>query len=136
MTELTNNASQTVLPGQPVVFNTIVTSTGCDTCCSRLTNSVKMRQNGRYIISFSGNITNPTTAGVSVQLSIALGGTALPEGAMISTPGAVNTLNNVSKTLGIANCCCDFDRVTVINSGATSLVVGAYPTLVVTEVDS
>ena len=124
MIELTNSAAQTIQPGQSVTFNTVVLHTGCGECYRRNTPSVKLRANGIYEVSFSGNVSG-TTAGTPVQLAIALGGIGLPETVMVSTPATANAFNNVSSGTFVQNTCGDYDRVTVINTGTVPVLLAA-----------
>lgn len=128
MIALTNTTAQTLTPGQSITFNDVILHTGCGECHRANTPSVKMRANGVYDVSFSGNISS-ATAGTPVQLSIQLSGTTLPETTMISTPAAADALNNVSVTTPVKNCCGDYDRVTVTNTGTVDVTVGANSVL-------
>lgn len=133
MIELTNTAAQTIQPGQAVTFDKVLLHTGCGECFTRrANNSVKLRNNAVYEVSFSGNIAG-TAAGV-VQLAIALGGQALPETVMVSTPAAANTFNNVSTGTLIKDCCCDVDRISVVNTGTTPVLLSANMNLRVKRV--
>lgn len=124
MIVLSNTTAQVVQPGQAITFNTVVMHTGTGECHRPGTSSVKMKCNGIYELYFSGNIgsVNPTTA---AQVSIEVGGEILPETNMISMTEAAGDLNNVSSKTGYKNCCCDYDRVTVVNTGTTNINVGA-----------
>lgn len=126
MIALTNSVAQSVPAGGTVTFDTVKLKTGCGECYnSQIPNSVKLRGNGGiYEVHFSANISSDT-ANTPVQLAIALGGVALPESVMVSTPSEANAFNNVSKTIPIRNCCSDVDRVTIINSGTTPVLVSA-----------
>lgn len=124
MIQLTNTSAQTIQPGQVVTFNQVSIHSGCGECYRPGTNSVKLRANGMYKIEFSGNIASDT-ANTPVQLAIALGGIALPETVMVSTPSAANAFNNVSTGTELRNCCDDFDRITVMNSGTTPVLLSA-----------
>ncbi len=124
MIELTNSAAQTVPPGQAVTFDTVVLKTGCGECHRKNSNWVKLRSGGKYKIGFSGNISG-TTAGVPVQLAIALGGQALPETVMVSTPAAANDFNNVSTETFVSDCCCEADKVTIVNTGTVPVLLSA-----------
>lgn len=124
MIELRNSAAQTIAPGAAVTFDTVIGRTGCGECYRQGTNSVKLTGRGLYKLEFSGNISG-TAAGVPVQLAIALGGTALPETVMVSTPSAANAFNNVGTGTYIFNCCGDFDRVTVVNTGTVPVILSA-----------
>ena len=124
MIELTNSVAQVVQPGQSVAFNTVVLHTGCGECYRRNTPSIKRRANGIYEVAFSGNITG-STAATPVQLAIALGGIALPETVMVSTPATANVFSNVATSTFVQNTCGDFDRVTVGNSGTEPVTISA-----------
>lgn len=133
MIVLTNTIAQTIAPGQALTFNTEVLHTGCGECHRSGSGAVKLRANGIYETSFSGNITS-ATAGTAVQLSLAIGGEPLPETLMISTPSAADALNSVSTNTAIRNACCDYDRVTVVNTGTVPVIVGANPNLFIKRV--
>lgn len=126
MLELTNSVAQTVAPGAAVTFDKVVFHSGGGECYDRrVSNSVKLTGNGgTYKVEFSGNIASPTAA-APVQLAIALGGVALPETVMVMTSSAANAFNNVSTGTYIRNNCCDFDRITVVNSGTTPVLLSA-----------
>lgn len=126
---LSNTAEQTLAAGQSITFNDVILHTGCAECFRKNTGSVKLRANGAYEVSFSANIGG--TAAGQVQLSLQLGGATLPETTMISTTAAAGDLNNVSVTTGVKNCCGDYDRLTITNTGTTELTIGANPVLFV-----
>lgn len=128
MIQLSNSAEVTVAPGAAIVFDRVTKNTNNCTCFNQVTGSVKMTSRGTYQVSFSGNISG-ATAGTPVQIAIAISGTALQTGTMISTPAAANDFNNVAKNLYIPNDCCDSDRVTVVNTGTTPVIIGAGATL-------
>lgn len=129
MIVLSNSTEQTLLPGQSITFDTVKLHSGCGECHRPGSSAVKMRCQGIYEIAFSGNI-GGTVAG-PVQLSIEVGGEVLTETTMISTAGAVGDLNNVSTETRVRNCCGDYDKVTVTNTGTSDVVVGANSALVV-----
>lgn len=125
MIELTNSVAQTIQPGQAVAFDRVLLHTGCGECFTeRANNSVKLRNKGIYEVQFSANIASPT-AGTPVQLAIALGGQALPETVMVITTSAANAFVNIATGTYVRNCCCDFDRITVINTGTTPTLLSA-----------
>lgn len=129
MIVLSNSAEQTLFTGQSIVFDLVKLHSGCAECHRAGSNSVKMKQNGIYEVAFAGNI-GGTVAG-PVQLSIQVGGETLAETTMISTAGAVGDLNNVATQTRVRNCCGDYDRITVTNTGTSDVVVGANSALVV-----
>lgn len=130
---LSNTTEQTIQAGQSITFNNKILHTGCAECHRANTGSVKMRANGIYVVSFSGNI-GGATAATAVQLSIQIGGETLPETTMISIPAAANDLNNVATTTVLRNCCGDYDRLTVVNTGTEPVIVGANSAFTVRRV--
>lgn len=129
MIVLSNLTTQTLAPGQSLTFDDVILHSGCGECHRKNTPTVKLRANGIYAASFAGNIGGPTAAS-PVQLSLTLGGQPLNETRMISVPAAVGNLNNVATETRIKNCCGDYDRVAVTNTGANSVVVGPGAVLV------
>lgn len=124
MVELTNTAAQIIAPGQVVTFNKVIKNSGCGECYRDGSNSVKLKYNGTYKVEFSGNVSG-TTANAPVQLAIAQGGVALPETVMVSTPAVVGAFNNIATGTYVTNSCCDFDRITVVNSGTIPVTLSA-----------
>ena len=134
MIELSNDTSQTITAGSSMIFNTVILKTGNGECHRANTGSVKLcASGGIYQVYFSANVSG-ATADTSVQLSLALGGDILAETTMISTPSSANALNNVSTTCSIKNCCCDYDRVTVVNTGSVDVTIDANPTLFIKRI--
>ena len=83
-------------------------------------------------VSFHANVTGATAA-TPVQLALALGGDVMPETTMIFTPETANTVGQVSICLPVFNSCCDYDRVTVVNTGTTDIVISANPMLAISK---
>ena len=69
-----------------------------------------------------------------MQVALALGGDVLPETTMVATPSAANAASNVSVTTLVNNNCCDYDRVTITNTGTTDVTVAANPIFFVKRV--
>lgn len=130
MIVLSNTVEQTVAPGQPITFDTVVMHTGNGECHRANTGSVKMRNHGIYVVYFKANVSG--TAPVSLVAET--GGVPLPETTMVTTPPADTDLMNVSCMTSVSNCCCDYDRITVINTSDANITVGANPTLFVRRV--
>lgn len=130
MIVLSNSVEQTLTPSQAVTFDLVKLKRGCGECHRPGTSSVKLCNKGVYAVAFGGNI-GGTVAGTPVQLTIELGGDPLNETTMISIPGSVGDLNSVYRATYVANCCCDFDRITVVNTGTSDVVVGANSELTV-----
>lgn len=130
MIELSNTIEQTIQPGQSIVFDEVILKSGCCECHRKNTSSVKLRNNGIYAISFYGNIGGETAA-TPVQLAIQLGGSTLPETTMISVPAAVADRNNVAASTRLRNCCGDYDRVSVTNTGTVPVIVAPNSAFIV-----
>lgn len=130
MIVLSNTVEQTVAPGQPITFDTVVMHTGTGECHRANTGSVKMRCRGIYVVYFKANVSG--TAPVSLVAET--GGVPLPETTMVTTPAADTDLMNVSCMTSVNNCCCDYDRITVVNTSGADITVGANPTLFVRRV--
>lgn len=127
MIVLSNSATQVLTPGQAVTFDSVTLHTGNAECHRKGSSSVKLRCNGLYEVSFSGNITNAEAG--AVQLALAVDGTALSDSTMISTPAAVGDINNVAKTTLVSNCCGGGDAITVVNNGTANVIIEPGSTL-------
>lgn len=131
MIVLSNLTAQTLQPGQTVTFNDVKLKSGCGECYSKQApNSVKLCGKGIYSVGFSGNVSSPT-AGAAMQLAVAMGGNPLVETAMNSTPSAENVLNNISTETRVRNCCCDLDRLTVMNTGSVPVTLAPNSAFVI-----
>lgn len=123
MIELSNTTAQTIPVGGMVSFDKVLLKSGCDVCYnSMVPTSVKLRSKTIYDIEFHGNITS-ATAGDTVQIAVAVDSTPLVQTAMNATPAAAGDLVNVSAGTYFRNCCCDLDRISVINTGTVSVVI-------------
>ncbi len=129
MIVLSNTVAQTLAPGEAATFNDVILHSGCGECHRTGTSSVKMRANGVYAVSFSGNIgaTAPGLAEITIQLS----GSNMPETNIKSVTATAGDLNNVSTTTKVKNCCGDFDRLTVVNTGTTEITLDSNPSFIV-----
>lgn len=127
---LTNTTAQTLTPGQSIVFNEVITQSGCCECHRKNSPSVKLRANGIYQVEFHGNITGDTPA-TPLTLSIALGGEALPETTMVYTPATAAAIGNVGAATAIKNCCGDYDTITVVNNGTEDITLSANSSLLI-----
>lgn len=121
MIVLSNTLAQTLAVGESITFDRVILHTGCGECHRANSQSVKMRAHGIYEIHFSGNISG--TAANPVQLSILVGGEPLPETTMIVTPAAAGDQFNVATATAVKNCCGDYDRVTITNTGTAPVLV-------------
>lgn len=131
MIVLSNLTAQVIAPGQSVTFDKEVLKSGKGECYnSQLPRSVRLTGNGIYSLGYSANIAS-ATAGAAMQLAIAIGGQPLIETAMNSTPSTANVLNNVSTETRYRVCCCDLNRVSVINTGTTPITLAPNSALVI-----
>ena len=124
-----NTAEQVLAVGQSLTLTKI---SGC-TCNNQVnpTPGAKVKGNGVFGVSFSGNIASATAA-VPIQLSIAINGTVIPTTQMSDTPSVADTFRNVSTTTGFSgNCCCLGTNITVVNTGTNPVTVAANSSLVV-----
>lgn len=123
MIVLSNSTAQTLAPGQSLTFDLVKLRTGCAERFRIGTGSVRLSCPGVYDIHFSGNISN--AAAGPVQLAVEISGSPLTETTMVSTPAAVGEFNNVATHTYVKNCPGDYDRITVTNTGESSVVVAA-----------
>lgn len=131
MIVLSNTAAQTLQPGQALVFDRVVSRSGCGECHRANGNSVKLcRKNVTYDVSMSANIRG-TAVGSVVDIGLALGTDILRETVMESTTPSITGFNNVATRTYLKNCCCDFDRLSLVNVGTTPVVVGANTALAI-----
>lgn len=134
MIQLSNTTAQTVAVGQSITFNTVLLKTGCAECHRLNTGSVKLcAKNAIYQVNFNANVTGATAAN-PVQLNIQLGGDSIPESTMIYTPATANAVGNVGVVIPVRNNCCDYDRVTITNTGTTDIIISANPTLFIKRI--
>jgi len=133
MIVLSTSEEQTIAPNQPVIFDMVVSHTGRAECWRENTGSVKMCMNGIYELHFGGNVTG-ATAGTPVQLQMQTSGVNLSETVMISTPAEANAVGNVGSETLYRNCCCDFDRVSVVNTGTEPVILSAGACLFIKRV--
>lgn len=131
MIVVSNTAEQTLAPGQTLIFDEIVTQSGCSRCCGRRnTGAVKLQGNAQYNVFFSANV-GGTTAAAPVQLSVVYDGSPLPETTRISTPAAVGDLNAIAAATVIKTCCGCGGSITVVNTGTNPVVVAPNSALMV-----
>lgn len=130
MIELSTTTVQTIQPGGSVTFERVryQSRRSCECFNDQLPNSVKLCSSGVYLLLFSGVVT-PTEADTQLQMSLAVGGTPLPNTNMDVKPVAVGDLWSINAHTLYANRCCDADRVTVVNTGAVPLAISPGATL-------
>ena len=127
MIVVSNTAAVVLTPGQAMTFNNIIWKSGCAESFRNAGSSVRVGE-GVFELSFNGNVTNADAA-TAVRLALAVDGSVLPETTMISTPSAINALNNVeaSTVIGNRGNCCNPNpgnvSITVVNTGTTNVTV-------------
>lgn len=122
MVVLSTLTEQTIEPGQAITFDNLVTCSGCGET-ARSGGPLGLRfPNATYELGFNGNITSATAA-EPIQLSIALGGSPLPETAMIYTPAVANAVGNVASSTYVETRQGLSNQVTVVNSGTVAIIV-------------
>lgn len=133
MLELSNSTAQTLQPGQALIFDKVIQRTNCGACWSQqIPNSVRLCDQDDYDVTFHANITG--TAAGAIQIALALGGFAAPTTAMNAKPAAAGDLWNVSAELPIRNCCCDANRLSVVNTGTIPVTIAPNSALIVRRV--
>ena len=134
MIVLSNTVAQTLAPGQAMTFDTEVLHTGCAECHRNNSGAVIFRANGAiYYCNFSANI-GATEAGVA-QIALVVNGAPLPETTMIHTTATAGDLNRVSCGTAVKTCCgMGGESVTVVNTGTTTVTIGANPCLFIKRV--
>ena len=135
--EFSNNAVQTVNPGESVIF------TASPVPCTRglvrhrngtgnflLRGSVRRNacgccpESAQYLVDFGANIAVTTDGTVApISLALTLDGTTVPTTQMIVTPAAVNQFSNVSDAtiIGVWRGCCQ--TLTVRNTSNQPILV-------------
>lgn len=120
---LSNSDNVTVQPGQAVTFDLVKLKSGNGECHRPGSSAIKLRCNGIYDLHFHGNLGGAAVG--TVQLQMEAGGEVIPESTIILTEDTVGSLNNVSVTVPFKNCCADYDKITIVNTGTIAAVIGA-----------
>lgn len=139
MLALTNPNGQNVNVREAVIFTMLADQSCCNkcrscngTCWRKATGSIKLCDHcTSYEITFHANI--GAGAGALNQLSIAIGGEVIPYSEMRYRSTA-DEYGNVSIAIPVSNCCCDFDRITVVNTGAQTVAIAPYPLITVKRI--
>ena len=112
--ELTANAVQTVKQNENVLFTDTVVKGNCSIVHREGSGLITLRGitnqcRARYRVSFGGNIAIPTGGTVGpISMAIAINGEPVASTTMISTPGEINSYNNVFSAifLNVPKGCC------------------------------
>lgn len=129
MIVLTNPNEQTVQPGEAIVFTQIVERESCCPGLSPAGTSVKLSKGTQHRIDFNVNISG--AAGTTPTLAVALGGEPIVWTTMVATEPVDGRVQNLGIGFPLKQGCCDFDRVSVINTGTAEVVIAAYPMLAI-----
>ena len=135
MIVLSNTIAQTLAPGQSLAFDTVIMHTGCAECYRKNSGSVILRaQNAIYECQFGANIGSDTAAS-DAQIALELDGSPLLETTMISVTTTAGDLNKVSCDTAVKTCGCGgANSITVVNTGTTTVNIGANACLFVKRV--
>lgn len=133
MIELSNTAAQTIAPGQSLTFDTVLLKTGCAEAHRTSSGIITLKANcAVYEIHFAANI-SATTAGTA-QLAISLDGEPLLETTMINSIGTAGDPENAATATLVKTGCGCCGKISVTNTGTTSVIVSPNPALFVKRV--
>lgn len=133
MIELSNTAAQTIAPGQSLTFDTVLLKTGCAEAHRTNSGIITLKANcAVYEIHFAANI-SATTAGTA-QLAISLDGEPLVETTMINTISTAGDPDNAATATLVKTGCGCCGKISVTNTGTTSVIVSDNPALFVKRV--
>ena len=127
--ELTANAVQTVKQNENVLFTDTVVKGNCSIVHREGSGLITLRGitnqcRARYRVSFGGNIAIPTGGTVEpISMAIAINGEPVASTTMISTPGEINSYNNIFSAifLDVPKGCCY--QISVENTSSQSILV-------------
>ena len=120
---LSNSTTQTVQPGEAITFDLERFKSGCCECHRPGSSAIKLKKCGVYELMFTGNVGGAAVG--TVQLQMEAGGEVLPETTIIVTEDTVGSLDNVTAHTFFRNCCGDYDRITIVNTGTVAAVIDA-----------
>ena len=135
MIELINTTVQTVAAGQSVVYNAAAVRSKCGPERHRNGSSfITLKQPGRYLVSFSGNIAVPEGETVGeISLGVTQDGEVLGGSLMRVTPAAIEEYFNVSTQHYVDVYCGCCVNVGVLNTSDIPVLVD-NPTLTAVRV--
>lgn len=124
MIVLTNTNEQTLQPGQSLVFDKVISRSGCTECHYTDTPTVVMNRRGNYRVEWSGSVEGEAAG--TVQLSLELPNDAvLAETTRQQYIAAADQPACVSTGTIIKNCCSAYNSVAVTNTGTEPVIVQA-----------
>lgn len=133
MIELSNTAAQTIAPGQSLTFDTVLLKTGCAEAHRSNSGIVTLKADcAVYEIHFAANIS--ATAAGTAQLAISLDGEPLIETTMINTISTAGDPDNAATATLVKTGCGCCGKISVTNTGTTSVIVSPNSALFVKRV--
>lgn len=122
-----NTTSQTVAVGSTIALGTIIRRFGCGANLSG--NAVSLTSQGYYDVDVS--VTVVPTAADTVTVTLLQDGVAIPGATASATVAAAATsVNlNISAIARLAGCNCSVSNLTLLLTGATSIVTNAAVTV-------
>lgn len=133
MIELSNTAAQTIAPGQSLTFDTVLLKTGCAEAHRTNSGIITLKADcAVYEIHFAANIS--ATAAGTAQLTISLDGEPLVETTMINTISTAGDPDNAATATLVKTGCGCCGKISVTNTGTTSVIVSDNPALFVKRV--
>ena len=133
MIELSNTAAQTIAPGQSLTFDTVLLKTVCAEAHRTNSGIVTLKADcAVYEIHFAANIS--ATAAGTAQLAISLDGEPLIETTMINTISTAGDPDNAATATLVKTGCGCCGKISVTNTGTTSVIVSPNPALFVKRV--
>ena len=133
MIELSNTAAQTIAPGQSLTFDTVLLKTGCAEAHRTNSGIITLKANfAVYEIHFAANIS--ATAAGTAQIAISLDGEPLLETTMINSVGTAGDPDNAATATLVKTGCGCCGKISVTNTGTTSVIVSANPALFIKRV--
>ena len=122
MIQLSNSTTQTLAPGQSLTFDSVLLKSGCAEAHRVNSGIVTLRSDcGIYEVHFTGNVS--ATAANPVQLAIQLDGETLPETTMYEEITTAGVGQNVAAATLIRTGCGCCGRVSIVNTGTTTVEV-------------
>lgn len=122
MIDAVNVATQSVVTNGNVLFNSTRICTGCSARHEQGSGRFVLLKPGIYEVAFNANVSLPTGATVGpITLNITQDGEDIAGSAMITTPAAVEQLDNVSATVLVRvyeGCCASL----AVNNATTSTI--------------
>lgn len=114
---VSTNTPVTIPEGGAVTFDTTDLKYGDTECHRRNTTSVKLTSGGLYDLFFSATVSG-STANTTIGLSLYMGGEEIVNTRTSSDVYEANVMRTISNAYTVMNCCKDYDRITLVNTGS------------------